>query len=150
MTLYKHRILPGHQGGTYDPSNVVLLTMEEHAEAHKELWEKYGNKKDYIAYKALSGQMSKEEARIEAVKAALTGKKQTPEQVRKRVEARMKTCPHPTLGKKLAPASDERKRKISEANKGVSRPRKPHSEETKRKMSEAAKNRKKSLPFTTL
>ena len=28
-------------GGTNDPSNLVELTVEEHAEAHRVLWEKY-------------------------------------------------------------------------------------------------------------
>ena len=31
-------------GGSDDPSNIVLLTVEEHAEAHRLLFEKYGKK----------------------------------------------------------------------------------------------------------
>ena len=39
--LYKHRIIPGHMGGTYDPSNVVLLTVKQHAAAHKLLFKQH-------------------------------------------------------------------------------------------------------------
>jgi hypothetical protein len=56
-----HHIIPKHMGGTNDPSNLVKLTISEHAEAHKKLFEEYGNKFDYIAYMALSKQIGKEE-----------------------------------------------------------------------------------------
>ena len=38
-------------GGTDEPSNLVELTVEEHAEAHRVLWEKYGKKEDELAWK---------------------------------------------------------------------------------------------------
>ena len=38
---HKHHIIPKHMGGTDDPSNLIELTVEEHAEAHKILFEKY-------------------------------------------------------------------------------------------------------------
>lgn len=50
-----HHIIPRHMGGTDDPSNLVELTVEEHAQAHKELYEKYGKKEDLCAYYMLSG-----------------------------------------------------------------------------------------------
>ena len=58
---HKHHIIPKHMGGTDDPSNLVELTIEEHAEAHKILWEKYGKKEDELAWKGLIGLMSKKE-----------------------------------------------------------------------------------------
>ena len=115
-------------GGTDDPSNLIELTVEEHAEAHRLLYEEYGKQEDYIAWKALSGSISSEEARILAVKSALTGKKQTPEHLTKRSN----------LGKKFGPASEERKKKISEALKGKPNPNKkgkPRSDETRKKIS---------------
>jgi hypothetical protein len=42
-------------GGTNDPSNLVELTVSEHAEAHRLLWEKYKN--DPIRQKAHSERM---------------------------------------------------------------------------------------------
>ena len=60
MTYYhKHHIIPRHAGGTDDPSNLVTLTVEEHAEAHRKLYEEYGRKEDLMAWKGLSGQWTK-------------------------------------------------------------------------------------------
>jgi hypothetical protein len=61
-------------GGTDDPSNLIELTTEEHAEAHRLLWEEHGSIYDKIAWRCLSGQISNEEANIEATKAANTGR----------------------------------------------------------------------------
>jgi hypothetical protein len=58
---HKHHIIPRHAGGTDDPDNLVWLTVEEHALAHKELYEKYGRWQDYYAWQGLSGQIGKEE-----------------------------------------------------------------------------------------
>jgi hypothetical protein len=58
---HKHHIVPRHMGGTDDPSNLIELTVEEHAEAHRKLWEQYGNIKDYCAWKGLEGTIGKEE-----------------------------------------------------------------------------------------
>lgn len=48
-------------GGTDDPSNLVSLTIEEHAEAHRKLWEQFGYWEDEVAWKALSKQINKAE-----------------------------------------------------------------------------------------
>ena len=37
--LHKHHKIPKHSGGSDDPENIVYLTPEEHAEAHKKLYE---------------------------------------------------------------------------------------------------------------
>jgi len=63
-----HHIVPKHAGGTDDPSNLVLLTVEEHAEAHKTLWGQYGKWQDKIAWQTLSGQIDIQEARQEMMK----------------------------------------------------------------------------------
>jgi hypothetical protein len=132
-------------GGSDDPSNLKKVTVSQHAEEHRLLWEQHNLKEDYIAWKALSGQITSEEARIMAVKSANTGRKQSKEHLEKRMasiaEHRAKHG-HSTLGKKLGPCSDERKEKISKANRGNqyslgSR----RTEESKKKQSEAAKNR---------
>ena len=90
MTIYHwHHIVPKHAGGTDDTSNLVRLTVEEHAEAHKKLYEQYGREQDRIAWLGLSKRIDKEEARILAVKASNTGRKQTEEHKRKRAASRM-------------------------------------------------------------
>jgi hypothetical protein len=58
---HKHHIIPRHMGGTDDPSNLIELTVDEHAEAHRILYEQHGNWKDYLAWKGLSGYFGKEE-----------------------------------------------------------------------------------------
>lgn len=62
-TIYHlHHIIPKHMGGTDDSANLIRLTVEEHAEAHRKLYEEHGNKFDYIAYMVLSKQIGHEEA----------------------------------------------------------------------------------------
>jgi hypothetical protein len=65
MTIYYHihHIVPKHMGGTDDPSNLIKLTVEQHAEAHKKLWEEHGKWQDYIAYKVLCSEINQEEAK---------------------------------------------------------------------------------------
>jgi hypothetical protein len=42
---HNHHIIPKHMGGGDEPDNIIKLTVQEHAEAHKILWEKYGKKR---------------------------------------------------------------------------------------------------------
>lgn len=56
-----HHIIPKHMNGTDDPENLVELTVEEHAEAHKLLWEKYGRWEDKLAWQGLAGLIGKDE-----------------------------------------------------------------------------------------
>lgn len=49
-------------GGTDDSTNLVRLTVEEHAQAHLELYEKYGDERDLVAHRMLLGQITKAEA----------------------------------------------------------------------------------------
>ena len=60
--LHAHHIIPLHAGGTNDENNIAFLTVEQHAIAHKELFEQYGKWQDKIAWQMLSGMIGKEEA----------------------------------------------------------------------------------------
>ena len=56
-----HHIIPKHMGGTNDKSNLVQLSIEEHAEAHKKLFEEHGCWQDYLAWQGLSKIIPREE-----------------------------------------------------------------------------------------
>ena len=73
--LHKHHIIPKHMGGTNELSNLVELTVEEHAEAHRILFEQYGRWQDRVAWLTLSGQMSCAEAIKTAQSLSNKGKK---------------------------------------------------------------------------
>ena len=162
MTIYHtHHIIPRHMGGTDDPSNLVKLTVEEHAEAHRKLYEEHGQRGDYLAWKALSGQIGKEEILYErsrlgasqpGEKNAMWGKTHSDEAKRKMSETRKgvklseehkakisashkKRDSFYWTGKTL---SDEHKNNLSKATKGI-----PKSEETRAKMKQNALSRPK-------
>lgn len=137
---HKHHIIPKHMGGSNDLSNLIELSIDEHAEAHRRLYEEHGHEQDKIAWLCLSGQISSDEARRMAVSISLKGKPKTEEHKKKLSEARRKRTP-PTLGKKLPPASKERKQKISQANKGGPGRPFPCTKEHKEKLKNAALKR---------
>ena len=60
--MHKHHITPRHMGGSDDPSNITKVSIEVHANLHKQLWEEFGHWQDEIAWKALSGQIGSKEA----------------------------------------------------------------------------------------
>lgn len=61
MRKHKHHIIPRYMGGSDDPSNLVELTVEEHAEAHRILWEKYGHWQDRLAWLGLLNIIDKDQ-----------------------------------------------------------------------------------------
>ena len=58
---HKHHIIPKHAGGIDHPDNLVLLTVEEHSEAHRILYEKHGRWQDKLAFEGLAGLIGKDE-----------------------------------------------------------------------------------------
>jgi hypothetical protein len=104
--LHKHRIVPGHMGGTYVPENVALLTISQHAEAHHQLFLEHGHAEDKIAWLGLSGQISKEEIIAAVLSMAATKRNQK----------------HNSRVFKGVPKSAEHKQKIGLANRGNKRP----------------------------
>ena len=146
MKTHKHHIIPKHAGGTDDPSNLVELTIEEHAEAHRLLFDEHGRWQDEVAWKVLSGQMnmdeSKEYARRKAIGDYFRGRVRPQHEKDKIRESMMGK----NKGKKYGPRTftDEHKKNLSKAHN-----RKPRgqalksgwkqSDEAKRKISEASK-----------
>jgi hypothetical protein len=123
MVKHKHHIIPKHAGGSDDPSNLIELTVEEHAEAHRLLFEQHGRWEDELAWKALSGQVDKAEINyIKSVvrntgennpmygKGSMKGKKHTQETKTKLSEKAKKQI--------RLPVSEETKKKIGLKHKG--------------------------------
>lgn len=115
---HRHHIIPKHMGGDDSKENLVYLTPEEHAQAHLELYEKYGKYEDAQAFNTLSAQW------LDGI--SVSGYKQSEEHIKKRIAAtdykavskKLKGRTSPTKNMKLGPPSKETKRKISESNKG--------------------------------
>jgi len=113
MSIYhKHHIIPKHMGGTDDPSNLVELTIEEHAEAHRKLFEKYGHWEDELAWKGLSGSIGKEKIILTKIVKANLGKKDSKETRKKKSDAqkRIGNTPPSPLGRKDSDSTKEKKR----------------------------------------
>jgi len=68
MKTHKHHIIPKHVGGTDEQSNLVELSIEDHANAHKILYETHGRWQDRVAWLSLSGIMKDEERIYEILK----------------------------------------------------------------------------------
>lgn len=98
---HKHHIIPKHMGGTDEPSNLIELTIEEHAIEHKKLWEKHGKWEDYYAWQGLSGIIPKKQLvrKIQSIANSKPKSEETKEKIRQY-----------RLGKKQTEESKEKNR----------------------------------------
>ncbi len=64
--IHKHHIIPRYTGGSNEPENLVEVTITQHAMFHFCNYQLSGNEEDRIAWKALSGQITINEAKLEA------------------------------------------------------------------------------------
>jgi len=107
-------------GGTDDPNNLIELSVEEHAEAHRVLYEKYGKWQDKVAWQGLAGLIGHDEVMREMWDA------------RKGEGNHFYGMTH----------SEETKRKISEARKGKGTgPKKGLTDEGRKSIGKAASER---------
>jgi hypothetical protein len=130
-------------GGSNDINNIIELTVEEHAKAHKELFEKYGNWQDKIAWKALSGQIDKQDIIREVQRLTHLGKKRSKEwcdnigKSKKGVKQKQETIEKRRIKLigQTRQFTDEWKKNISTGKKGQTPwiKGKKHSEESKEK-----------------
>ena len=59
---HKHHIIPRHLKSPCPIAKITIeLSVEEHAEAHRVLYETYGKIEDYVAWKSLAGMIGKKE-----------------------------------------------------------------------------------------
>lgn len=111
--MHKHHIVPKHMGGSDDPSNIVELTVEEHAEAHRLLFEKYGRWQDELAWKGLLGLIDKEEMSRQL--ASMNGKKWLGKKHSNETKQKMSKVHTGNSYSKGIPKSIEHRKKLSQA-----------------------------------
>ena len=126
-----HHIIPKHMGGTDAPDNLILLSIEDHAEAHKKLYEQFGKQEDYIAWMSLSSQIGKEE--IFKKTSSLGGKGNKGKPKSKSHREKIKNSIIETYH------SQETKKKISNSMLGNKNSKNHNSDEYKRVQSQAMK-----------
>lgn len=109
---HMHHIIPKHMGGSDDPSNLIKLTVAQHAEAHRQLYERYGHWEDKCAWLALTKQIDTDQIRRMKASEANKGKRSG-----RRLEA---TLENGKIGNEVwrgQKHSDAAKLAISEKNK---------------------------------
>ena len=112
---HKHHIIPKHRGGSDDPSNLVEVTVTQHAMFHYCEYQLHGQWEDKCAWMLLA-ENAKHPLEVK-------GRKLTEEQ-RQSISLKMKGNTNAAV-----PCLEETKEKISKANKG-----KVRSAETKEKL----------------
>lgn len=65
---HKHHIMPRYRGGSDDPSNLVEVSVVQHAMWHFCNYQLWGAPEDRLAWRALAGSIGKEEIAIEKQK----------------------------------------------------------------------------------
>jgi len=64
---HKHHIIPRYNGGTDDPENLVENSVIQHAIFHFCNYQLWGNVEDRIAWRGLSGLITPDDAKLEAM-----------------------------------------------------------------------------------
>ena len=107
MVTHKHHIIPRHAGGTDEPSNLVEVSVEEHAELHLALYLEHGRWQDFYAYQLLAKEVGREKAFYEM--RVIAGSKPMTEEGKRKLSETLK-------GKVI---SEEQKKCISNTLKGT-------------------------------
>ena len=131
MTIYTHlhHIIPRHAGGTDDPSNLVELTIEDHAIAHEVRYRIYGDDRDRVAALMIRGQIPYYDAFIEMVSRPKS------ERHKKKIGNAVRGEKNGMWGRTL---TDEQKKALSIANSVP----KPHVSENMKKLHKEGKSYK--------
>jgi len=113
IMAHRHHILPKYKGGADNPTNLVEVSVTQHAMFHYCNWQLWGDKRDWLAWKGLTGEVGREEIieqlRLEGAKKGLEiSHKKGPTPAR--VAAARKSQPLATAAA-LMPAALEKRRK---------------------------------------
>ena len=113
---HKHHIIPKYEGGSDDPSNLVALSVTQHAMWHFAEWQRKGREEDRIAWQGLSKIIGHEEAIRQA--SGIGGSRSKGRCIPPEVRKKIGDSHRGTKKKKLGPRSDEVKTKISSTKRG--------------------------------
>jgi len=80
-----HHIIEFKDGQRIRTNKTIKVSVKQHAEYHKNYFKKYGHYQDKIAWLGLIKRLPKEKLVRELSRMANLGRKQTPEQIEKRV-----------------------------------------------------------------
>jgi len=80
-----HHIIEFKDGKRIRTDKTITVSVKEHAEYHRRYYEEHGYYQDKMAWLGLEKRMPREEFVRELARQANLGKKQTPEQIEKRV-----------------------------------------------------------------
>jgi hypothetical protein len=114
-------------GGSDDPSNLIQLTIEEHAKAHKKLYDEHGRWQDKLAWEGLAGIIGHEEAVLRSM--SKLGRKHSLEtRAKMSISAKnsplaLKQCSRLTAMRTGSIHTPETRKKIGDANRGKKYPR---------------------------
>lgn len=114
--VHRHHIIPRHAGGTNDPDNLIELTIEEHAEAHRKLYEQYNRWQDKVAWQGLAGLIGHDDI-LREIHKENSGKKNS-FYGKKHTEESKKKMSLVSKGKPKGPESEEHRLNKSKALKG--------------------------------
>jgi hypothetical protein len=73
-------------GGTDDPSNIIEVSIERHAELHYNLWMSFGHWQDKLAWEGLTKRIDSEQMLRESISRANKGRPKSEEQRRQHSE----------------------------------------------------------------
>jgi hypothetical protein len=116
---HTHHLIPRYEGGSDDPDNLIELSKTRHTMWHFAEWQRKGNKEDFIAWRALSGQINAKQIEEEVWKLAVERRAETrrgyitPESTKQKISGTLKGRPQPHNRCPM------RAKKISDALKGV-------------------------------
>ena len=117
---HKHHIIPKHAGGTDEPSNIMEVSVEEHAELHLALYLEHGKVADWVAYHMLSGKTTEAEImRSKLLTERNLQRGSHSEETKRRISESRKGKPPWNKGKK---ASETHRENLSNAKKGKQSP----------------------------
>ena len=121
-------------GGDNSPENLIELSISEHADEHRKLFEKYGKHEDFVAWKSLTEQLKNPELFIETSRRGGLNNRGKPKS-----KEHKRNISKSLKGRWYGPQSEKRRKKISEAMIGNTNSKNHSSEEYKKKQSEVMK-----------